>query len=218
MRRTRGAPGIRHRASSTAAQRSPSSPGSALLPTCPPPLPRRGDSQSAGTGSRPRLLLPLRSWLPRRRRCPSLRRLCFPRQPLGVRPLLLRSFSSSFFPSSSSSSSDSWLSLSCAELIPDHIGSWANTPLHCRAPTPTKQPAYPLASRPSQVRGGSGTGGERSAWAHGTGGGGAGTRAGAVGPPPHRAAPRCQLSGDARPAATRGCPYPAPIRKQRPVA
>lgn len=56
--------------------------------------------------------------------------------------------------SSSSSSSGSWLSLSSAELILDHIGSWANTPLHCRAPTPTKQPAHPshLSPQPSARR------------------------------------------------------------------
>ena len=79
------APRIGHRASGTWAQRSPSSPGSALLPTCPPPRPRREDSQSAETGSRPRLLLPLRPWLPRRRRCPNLRRLCSPPAPTHVR-------------------------------------------------------------------------------------------------------------------------------------
>ena len=144
VRRTRRAPGIGHRASGTAAQRSPSSPGSALLPTFPPPRPRRGDSQSAGTGSRPRLLLPLRPWFPRRRRCPSLRRLCFARQPLGVRPRLLRSFSSPSS-SSSSSSSGSWLSLSSAELIPDHIGSWANTALQSAnaSSPPTLSPLAP---------------------------------------------------------------------------
>lgn len=54
-------------------------------PHLPAAWPGRGDSQSAGTGSRPRRLLPLRPWLPRRRRCPSLRRLCFLQQPLSVR-------------------------------------------------------------------------------------------------------------------------------------
>lgn len=137
VRRTR-------RASGTWAQRSPSSPGSALLPTCQPPRPRREDSQSAETGSRPRLLLPLRPWLPRRRRCPNLRRLCFHRQPLGVRPQLLRSFSSSFS-SFSSSSSGSWLCLSSTELIPDHIGSWAT--LHCTAER-QRQPSSPPTLSP----------------------------------------------------------------------
>ena len=92
----------------------------------------------------PRLLLPLRPWLPRRRRCPNLRRLCFHRQPLGVRPQLLRSFSSSFS-SFSSSSSGSWLCLSSTELIPDHIGSWAT--LHCTAER-QRQPSSPPTLSP----------------------------------------------------------------------
>lgn len=77
-------------------------------PHLPTAWPRRGHSQSAGTGSRPRCLLPLRPWLARRRCCPSLPRLCFPRSGSACAGCCcaLLSSSSSFL----SSSSGSWLS------------------------------------------------------------------------------------------------------------
>lgn len=184
-------------------------------PRAPPASPRRGDSPSAGTGSRPRRLLPLRPWLPRRRRCPSLRRLRFPRQPLGVRGSLLRS------PRRLLLLSLLLLGLlallGSAELIPDHIGSWASTPLHCRAPAPAGQPAYPLPSSPGQVRRGRRPRGERSAGRAGR----AGRRGnpGGDGGPPLPAQRRAAHSAEAHTSwRPEGATYPALIHKQRPVA
>lgn len=200
----------------TAEQRSPFSPAPALLPTCPPPGP------AAETHSPQELNLVLAAVSPFGHdfrgvgAAPASGASAFPRSRSACAGYCRAPSPLPF----SSSSSGFQLSLSSTELIPNHIGSWANTPLHCRAPT--KQPAYPshLSPKPSARR----PRAQRRA--------GARSRLGCAGnlgrggwtfphrTAPHRAAPRrAAHSAEAlTPRRPEGASYPARIHKQRPVA
>lgn len=136
-------PGTGHQAP----RRIPSTPGSALLPTCPPPRP------ATETHSPQELDLVLAAFSPFGHGSRDVGAAPASGASASPAAALRALVAAALFSSSSSSRAPGSAQQRRANPRP-YIGSWANTPLHCRAPAPTEQPAYPshLSPQPSALR------------------------------------------------------------------